>query len=81
MQEYWQNYINGRWVDGGSGRLAVTNPGTGEELAELRIAIAERAVRLFGGCGYVHRCGGAEARIGRDAGAAVHARRILRLLL
>ena len=38
MQEYWQNYINGRWVDGGSGRLAVTNPATGEKLAEIALA-------------------------------------------
>lgn len=38
MQEYWQNYINGRWVDGGSGRLAITNPGTGEKLAEIALA-------------------------------------------
>ena len=38
MQEYWQNYINGRWVDGGSGRLAITNPGNGERLGEVALA-------------------------------------------
>ena len=38
MQEYWQNYINGRWVDGGSGRLAIINPGNGERLGEVALA-------------------------------------------
>ena len=35
-QDYWQNYVDGNWVDGGAGRLTVENPGTGEPLAELR---------------------------------------------
>ena len=28
-QDYWQNYVDGNWVDGGAGRLTVENPGTG----------------------------------------------------
>ena len=32
-QDYWQNYVDGNWVDGGAGRLTVENPGTGEPLA------------------------------------------------
>ncbi|MEM6408981.1 MAG: aldehyde dehydrogenase family protein [Pseudomonadota bacterium] len=34
MKDYWQNYIDGAWVDGGAGRIDVFNPGTGEKLAE-----------------------------------------------
>lgn len=24
-QDYWQNYVDGNWVDGGAGRLTVEN--------------------------------------------------------
>lgn len=44
---YWQNHIAGAWCDGGAGRIAVTNPGTGELLAEQALADAgdvDRAV-------------------------------------
>jgi len=40
MKTYWQNYIDGTWVDGGAGRIDVTNPGTGEKLAEHALADA-----------------------------------------
>ena len=39
-QDYWQNYVDGNWVDGGAGRLTVENPGTGEPLAEIALADA-----------------------------------------
>lgn len=39
-QTYYQNYIDGRFVDGGAGRLMVDNPGTGQPLAEQAIANA-----------------------------------------
>lgn len=48
MKTYWQNYIDGAWVDGGAGRIDVINPGTGEKLAEQALADAgdvDRAVR------------------------------------
>ena len=33
---YWRNYIGGEWVDGAEGRrIAVENPATGEQLAEV----------------------------------------------
>lgn len=35
---YWQNYINGKFVDGGAGRLRVDDPSTGEQLAEQALA-------------------------------------------
>ena len=44
---YWQNYVNGKWVDGGAGRLGVEDPGTGTALAEIALADAadmDRAV-------------------------------------
>jgi aldehyde dehydrogenase (NAD+) len=53
MQQYWQNYIDGKWVDGGSGRLAVTNPGTGETIGEIAIASTadvDRAVAAANAC-------------------------------
>lgn len=40
MQTYWQNYIDGAWVDGGAGRIDVFDPGTGEKLAEHALADA-----------------------------------------
>jgi aldehyde dehydrogenase (NAD+) len=48
VKPYWQNYIDGAWVDGGAGRLDVINPGTGEKLAEHALANTadvDRAVR------------------------------------
>lgn len=35
---YWQNYIDGTWVDGGAGRIDVINPATGQKLAEHALA-------------------------------------------
>ena len=40
-QDYWQNYVDSNWVDGGAGRLALENPGTGEPLAEFALADAD----------------------------------------
>jgi len=39
-QDYWQNYVNGTWIDGGGGRLQVDDPGTGQPLAEIALADA-----------------------------------------
>ncbi|MEC8245531.1 MAG: aldehyde dehydrogenase family protein [Pseudomonadota bacterium] len=52
-QDYWQNYVNGEWVDGGGGRLPVDNPGTDERVAEIALADAadiDRAVRAAKAC-------------------------------
>lgn len=38
LAPYWQNCINGEWVDGGAGRIPVHNPGTAEALAEQALA-------------------------------------------
>ncbi|MBT8459159.1 MAG: aldehyde dehydrogenase family protein [Boseongicola sp.] len=48
MQDFWQNYIDGAWSDGGGGRIDVVNPGTGDDLAAHALADAgdvDRAVR------------------------------------
>jgi len=37
---YWQNYINGKFVDGGGGRLVVEDPANGETIAEQALADA-----------------------------------------
>ena len=57
VKEYWQNYINGEWVDGGSGRLPVENPSTGEHLADVARADAgdvDRAVSAARACHESH---------------------------
>ncbi|REJ63851.1 MAG: aldehyde dehydrogenase family protein, partial [Proteobacteria bacterium] len=38
---YYQNYIDGKFVDGGSGKITVDNPATGEPLAQQAIASSE----------------------------------------
>ena len=40
IDPYWQNYINGKFVDGGDGRMAVEDPASGEIIAEQAIANA-----------------------------------------
>lgn len=40
IKDYWQNYIDGEWVDGGAGRIGVTDPATGRTLAEHALADA-----------------------------------------
>lgn len=50
---YWQNFIDGDFVDGGAGRLVVDDPATGEALAEQALADAadvDRAVAAARAC-------------------------------
>ena len=52
-QDYWQNYVDSNWVDGGAGTLAVNNQGTGEPLAEITLADAadiDRAAKAALAC-------------------------------
>ena len=39
-QSYYQNYVDGQFVDGGADRIVVDNPGTGVPLAEQASANA-----------------------------------------
>lgn len=42
VKAYWQNYINGKWVDASDGgRLTVMNPATAQPLAEVAKATAK----------------------------------------
>ena len=53
IKSYWQNYINGRFVDGESGRLTVTNPADGSPVAEIALAGAgdvDKAVAAARAC-------------------------------
>ncbi|MDJ0821001.1 MAG: aldehyde dehydrogenase family protein [Paracoccaceae bacterium] len=40
MKRYWQNFIDGAWVDGSAGRINVTDPATAEVIAEHALADA-----------------------------------------
>ncbi|MDG1531997.1 MAG: aldehyde dehydrogenase family protein [Paracoccaceae bacterium] len=57
MKTYWQNYIDGSWVDGGAGRIDVINPGTGEKLAEQALADAGDVDRAVMAAQRVHQSG------------------------
>ena len=57
MKTYWQNYIDGAWVDGGAGRIDVINPGTGEKLAEQALADVGDVDRAIMAAQRVHQSG------------------------
>ncbi|MEM8539130.1 MAG: aldehyde dehydrogenase family protein, partial [Pseudomonadota bacterium] len=57
MKPYWQNYIDGAWVDGGAGRIDVTNPGNGEKLAEHALADRHDVDRAVAAARRVHLSG------------------------
>ena len=38
MKSYYKNYVDGQWIDGGSGVISVDNPATGEHLADQACA-------------------------------------------
>lgn len=53
VKPYWQNYIDGVFVDGGADRIVVDNPGTGEKLAEhacADVADIDKAVQAAKAC-------------------------------
>lgn len=57
VKPYWQNYIDGAWVNGGAGRIDVVNPGTGEKLAEHALADASDVDRAVSAARRVHLSG------------------------
>ncbi|QGX98809.1 aldehyde dehydrogenase family protein [Roseovarius faecimaris] len=57
IKPYWQNYVDGSWVDGGAGRVEVVNPGTGEVLAEQALADAADIDRAVQAARRVHQSG------------------------
>jgi aldehyde dehydrogenase (NAD+) len=57
IKPYWQNYINGAWVDGGAGRIDITNPATGDVLAQAALADAADVDRAVQAAKAVHHSG------------------------
>jgi aldehyde dehydrogenase (NAD+) len=57
LQPYWQNYIDGQWVDGGAGRICIDNPGTGQPFAEQALANAADVDRAVMAARRVHESG------------------------
>jgi len=57
MKTYWQNYIDGAWVDGGAGRIDVFDPGSGEKLAEHALADSADVDRAVMAAQRVHLSG------------------------
>lgn len=57
IKPFWQNYIDGIWVDGGAGRIDVENPGSGEKLAEQALANAADVDRAVQSARTMHLCG------------------------
>ncbi|MEM7461667.1 MAG: aldehyde dehydrogenase family protein [Pseudomonadota bacterium] len=57
INSYWQNYIDGEWVDGSGGRIDVTNPASGELIAEQALAGAEDVDRAVKATKRVHLSG------------------------
>ena len=54
---YYQNYINGRYVDGGAGRIAVTNPANGEIIAEQALANPQDVDKAVAAASALHQSG------------------------
>ena len=57
VKPFWQNYIDGEFVDGGAGRIVVDDPGTGEKLAEQAIANAADVDRAVAAARRMHESG------------------------
>ncbi len=57
MQDYWQNYIDGAFVDGGAGRIDVLDPATSEVLAQQALANAADVDRAVQAAKRVHQSG------------------------
>ena len=54
----FQNYINGVYVDGGAGRIDVTNPATGETVGDQALADARDVDQAVAAAKAVHEAGG-----------------------
>ena len=57
IDAYWQNHIDGEWVDGSAGRIDITDPATGEKLAEHALAGADDVDRAVQAAKRVHLSG------------------------
>ena len=57
LKSYWQNYIDGAWVDGGGGRLEIHNPASGDILAQHALADSADVDRAVQAAKRVHASG------------------------
>ena len=57
IKPYWQNYIDGAWVDGGAGRIDVMDPATGNVIAQHALADAGDVGRAVMAARRVHLSG------------------------
>ncbi|MEM7432118.1 MAG: aldehyde dehydrogenase family protein, partial [Pseudomonadota bacterium] len=57
IKTYWQNYIDGEFVDGGAGRLTVDDPATGRAVAEQALADANDVDRAVAAAKRCHESG------------------------
>lgn len=57
MGDYWQNYIDGAFVDGSAGRIDIEDPGTGQKIAEQALADAADVDRAVTAAQRVHESG------------------------
>ena len=73
VKPYWQNYIDGQWVDGGAGRIDVVDPATGEKLAEHALADAADVDRAVQAARRVHLSGALSALRPVERGRMVQA--------
>ncbi len=73
VKPYWQNYIDGEWVDGGAGRVDVINPGSGEKLAEQALADEADVDRAVQAAKRVHQSGALTAMRPIERGRIVQA--------
>ena len=73
MKAYWQNYIDGAFVDGGAGRIDVTDPATGEKIAEHALADAADVDRAVMAARRVHESGELSAMRPIERGRIVQA--------
>ena len=54
---YYKNYIDGGYVDGGAGRIEVTNPATGERVGEQALADSQDVNRAVASASALHQSG------------------------
>ena len=57
VKSYWQNHIDGKWVDGGAGRIDVFDPGSGAKIAEHALANSADVDRAVKAAQRVHLSG------------------------
>ncbi len=57
MDDYWQNYIDGEWLDGGAGRIGIMDPATNDQLGECALANTADVDRAVQAAKRVHLSG------------------------